>query len=505
MSESMGATGLKSLAQVTRFSVTKRTIEYDSQARKSVVCHRGHISQIPDFSKYSPTKSISELAPYVSPTLCAYPLQSKYVNQQHYYQNKDILEKHYLTKKPHPVSLSQLAQYFDDSNTLTKQKIVNSSRFVQQELVTRIAHKIHLLQTLPFNVVNNFHFSQVYESYYNIFERFRRYPTVKTIADNDKFARFLQSILSDFNSLNLPHLIMGALECRILDLYPPQKMDEVISSLLRARISRRLIVEEHLSITANYQSGKKENTLVLGDIFQECSAREFLLGAKAMCEKFIQDMYFQGIKLPEFVIDGNLELKFYFLPLHLKYLLGEVLRNSYEATMKEYIRLGLKNPEPITVTIVSNDQSFMFRISDRAGGIPHDEKTIWSFGKSKQLASESLNNFHKLPGLQTISLYDYMYDRDGGKPTSHPYKFTSLEPVSASNLPHGHKFEKPLLGLLERSSRYKLGIGLAMCKVYAEYWNGDLTVHSINGYGTDTVLKLGNLMYHTDKLQLDKV
>ncbi|KAM3159762.1 Protein-serine/threonine kinase [Lachancea thermotolerans] len=465
-----------------------------------------HISQIPEFSKYSPTKSISELAPYVSPTLCAYPLRSKYVNQQHYYQNQNILEKHYLTKKPHPVSLMQLAQYFDDSTALTKQKIVNSGNFVKQELVTRIAHKIHMLQMLPFDVVNNFHFCQVYESYYNIFERFRRYPAIKTIEDNEKFAEFLHTILSDFNSLNLPHLIMGALECRILDLYPPEKMDEVISSLLRARISRRLIVEEHLSITSNYHSGKKENTLVLGDIFQECSAKEFLLGAKSMCERFIQDMYFKGIKLPAFNIDGNTELKFLFLPLHLKYLLGEVLRNSYEATMLEYIRLGLQEPEPITVTIVSNESSFIFRISDRAGGIPHDEKTIWSFGKSKELARQSLSNFHKLPGLQTISLYDSVNGKGLTRSVDHPYKYTSLEPINASNLPSGlHKFEKPLLGLLERSSRYKLGIGLAMCKVYAEYWNGTLTVHSIPGYGTDTILKLGNLMYHTGKLQLDKV
>lgn len=174
--------------------------------------------------------------------------------------------------------------------------------------------------------------------------------------------------------------------------------------------------------------------------------------------------------------------------------------------MLEYIRLGLQEPEPITVTIVSNESSFIFRISDRAGGIPHDEKTIWSFGKSKELARQSLSNFHKLPGLQTISLYDSVNGKGLTRSVDHPYKYTSLEPINASNLPSGlHKFEKPLLGLLERSSRYKLGIGLAMCKVYAEYWNGTLTVHSIPGYGTDTILKLGNLMYHTGKLQLDKV
>ena len=59
--------------------------------------------------------------------------------------------------------------------------------------------------------------------------------------------------------------------------------------------------------------------------------------------------------------------------------------------------------------------------------------------------------------------------------------------------------------MLERLCRYKLDIGLAMCKVYAEYWNGDLTIHSMPGYGVDTVLRLFNLIKDTQKLQLDKV
>ncbi|SCV01040.1 LAMI_0G08966g1_1 [Lachancea mirantina] len=481
-----------------------------SRFRKCIKLHNksnvSDISQIPDFSKYSPIQSISELAPFISTTLKAYPSRSRYVNQQHFYQNQNILERDYLTRSPHPVSLAQLAQYFDDSSTLTKQKLISSGQFVKEELTIRIAHKLHLLQMLPFSVVNNFHFCQVYESYFNIFDRFRRYPSIKTLEDNEKFVRFLKRILSDFNTLNLPHLIMGALECHILDLYPPAEMDKVVSSLLRARISRRLIVEEHLSITSNFNSGKKKNTLVLGDIFQECSAKEYLLEAKDMCENFISDKYYKGIALPEFVIAGDVDLNFYFLPAHLKYLLGEILRNSYEATMKEFIRQGLNQPAKITATVISNKQSFIFRISDRAGGIPHDDKTIWSFGKSKNLAKESLSNFHKLPGLQTVSLYDYMYENTRKSSLTQQYKFTSLEPIGDTNLPESvYNFERPLQSLLKRSSRYKLGIALAMCKIYAEYWNGDLTVHSIQGYGTDTVLKLGNLMHHTDELQLDKV
>lgn len=472
--------------------------------------HTPDISQIPNFTKYSPIKPINEeLAPYVLETMKAFPSRSKHINQQHYYHNRTVLIQDYLRKRPHPMSLTQLAQYYDDSSQLTKQKIITSGKFVKEELSIRMAHKLNSLQQLPFHVVNNFHFVQVYESYYNIFERFRKYPTIRTIDDNWRFAAFLRQILQDFNSLNLPHLIMGALECTILELYPQDKMDELLSSLLRARISRRLIVEEHISITSNYASGKKENTLVLGDIFQECSAKEYIVDASKMCQKFIQDMYFEKVPLPELIIDGELDLKFYFLPTHLKYLLGEILRNTYEATVKDYIRQGLEKPQPIVITIVKNDESFIFRISDRAGGVPHNDKNIWSFGKSKERASESLENFHRLPGLQTVSLYDHLYQTKHAvsvDKANQPYRHTSLEPMSHSNLTSGKfRFETPLIRLMERSYRYKLGIGLAMCKVYAEYWNGDLTLHSLPGYGTDTVLKLGNLMHTPRKQQLDKV
>ncbi|CCD26735.1 protein kinase PKP2 NDAI_0I01660 [Naumovozyma dairenensis CBS 421] len=486
-----------------------------------------NISSVPDFTKYSPTRPINEeLTPYIYETLQGYRSESRYVNPQHYYHNDTVLIKDYLQKSPHAVSLTQLAQYYDDSTTLTKHKIINSGRFVKEELAIRMAHKIHKLQKLPFNVVNNFHLAQVYESYYNIFERFRKYPRIKTIDDNYKFCEFIKRILQDFNSLNLPHLVMGALECNVLDLLPREEIDSLLSSLLRARISRRLIVEEHLSITANYLSGKKENTLVLGDIFQECVAMDYLIRASKISEKFVQDMYFDSIPLPKLIVEGDTKLKFYFLPTHLEYILGEILRNIYEATIKDYIRKGIDKPEPIVVTIVKTEDSFLFRFADKAGGILHHDENIWSFGKSKERSIESLENFHKLPGLQTVAIYDHLYQSSSSSSPSslkafkvdgndqmtrtnaanRPYLHTSLEAMGHPNLTKGaYKFEMPLIEMLERAPRYKLGIGLAMCKTYAEYWNGDLTLNSIPGYGTDTTLKLGNLMAHTNKLQLDKV
>mgnify|MGYP003365453466 CR=1 FL=1 len=471
------------------------------------------LTQAPDFTKYSPVEPIKDgIAPYIVETMKAFPSDSRYINQQHYYQNKKILVDDYAKRQPHPVSLMQLAQYYDDSSTLTKQKIINSGKFVKEELAIRMAGKINLLQNLPFNVVNNFHFLQVYESYYNIFERFRKFPTIKTMEDNLKFSEFIKKILQDFNSLNLPHLIMGALECTIFDLYPQDKLDELLSNLLRSRISRRLIVEEHLSVTSNYITGKKENTLVLGDIFQECNAIDYLTNASKECEQFIQNMYFESIPLPKLIIEGQSNLKFYFLPTHLKYLLGEILRNAYEATMRQYIMKGLIKPNPITVTIVENPDTYIFRVSDQAGGLDHNNLTdLWSFGKSKEMARQSLNNFHKLPGLQNLSIYDDLSSSSSILPENtmksvEPYMNTSLAHTTQWNINKGHyKLEHPLIEMSQRPFRYKLGVGLAMCKVYAEYWNGDLRVHSMPGHGVDAVLTLGNLMKSTAKKQLDRV
>ncbi|KAH3903352.1 protein kinase PKP2 SCDLUD_000981 [Saccharomycodes ludwigii] len=480
-----------------------------------------YTTRLPDFTKYFPiSRRVNDIAKMIPNINGAYPQKSKYVNMQHYYQNRDVLLPYVLNKQPHPVSLKQLALYYDDDRAFTSSKIIQSANFVRNEIIIRIAHKIFKLQNLPFELVNNYHLVQVYESYYDIFDRFRRLPEIKSLQDNDKFVEFANGILSDYNVLNLPHLIMGALESRILNLFPQAEMDELLSELLRARISRRLMVEEHLSLTSNFSHGREKNRIVFGDIFKTCNAKEYLLNASKMCEDFVKIEYGPTATLPDFIIEGDDDLSFFFLPGHLTYLLGEILRNSYEATIKEAIRKGLHKPDRIKVTIVRNEQSHIFRISDRGGGVVFnhnatDSLNLWSFGKSVDLAKKSLDNFHKLPEFQSDNIYEarrMLANGDNGINSINSK--TTFENTSLSNMIEGNlgnkgnfynKYESSLIDMLKRLPRYKLGVGLALCKVYADYWNGDLNVHSIDGYGTDTVLKLGNLMYLTDKLQLDKV
>lgn len=448
----------------------------------------------PNFKLYH--EDIEQIAKHLA-DLGPYPPHSQYINPQHYYQNTVLMD--WSMRTPHPVTLRQLAAF---GKALNEEKIISSANFVRLELPIRIALKLRELQNLPFNVVNNFHLAKVYESYYDIFDRFRKIPPIRTIKDNEIFCQTLEEVLTDINLLNLPNLMMGALECCILKAMPQEQLDELVGSLLRARISRRLILEEHLSLTKNFSQNPNlpRSHNFIGDIFFKCSAVEHLQISANNAAKFISSLY-PNVKSPKLIIEGQKNLSFPFLTSHLHYLFGEILRNSYEATVKQFIKTNsnheIDEPPPIKVCIIENKDHVAFRFSDHGGGI--DIKPIgkiFSFGKDSISARDSLANFHKLPNLELESLYS--------KPSNIKERQKSLMKTSIGGIDNNYIKETTLINLIQRPANYKLGLGLAMCKVYADYWNGDLVMHSLNGYGTDTYLKLGKLAHTADKLQLDR-
>ncbi|CAI5757153.1 unnamed protein product [Candida verbasci] len=441
-----------------------------------------HDDFMSDISKEEIAKHLKNLGPF--------PTYSNILNPQHFYQNSVLLD--YSKKSPHPVSLRQLAGY---GNTLTKQKIINSANFVRIELPIRLAMRIRDLQTLPFGVVNNFHLAQIYESYYHSFNAFRKIPKIHTIEENKKFCETLSTLLDD-HVFNLSHLMMGALEVAIAESLPQNELDQFMSSMLRSRISRRVIVEEHLSLSQNYNTKPydKKPPHYLGEMFSDCNAAE---NFKQVCELVVKSLNFPIERMPNLEIDGDLDTNFQFMIPHLHYLLHELLRNSYEATIKNLATKTSKRLPNIKVTIINSPKEVSFRISDQGGGINHDKlKNIWSFGKSPKLARESLSNFHKIPGLQ---LYSNLKVTKAGSSIITP----NTEKFIETNTSLGEK-SSTLEGFMARSYEYKLGMGLPMCSVYADYWNGKLTMESLEGYGTDILLTLSKLGYHSNIIQLDR-
>ena len=57
-----------------------------------------------------------------------------------------------------------------------------------------------------------------------------------------------------------------------------------------------------------------------------------------------------------------------------------------------------------------------------------------------------------------------------------------------------------LSSLTSRPPNLRLGMGLPMSRVYAEYWAGSLELHSLEGYGVDAFLQISKLGNKNEQL-----
>jgi pyruvate dehydrogenase kinase 2/3/4 len=376
-----------------------------------------------------------------------------------------------------PIRPMSLRQLFFFGRNLTEARLLDSANYVRMELPTRLAHRLRDMQRLPYVVVTNPHLSLVYELYYKSFENFRRVPVVRTPADNDEFCKVISNSLKEHLAV-IPNLVTGVLECQ--DFVAPEIMDSFVQSMLRARISRRVIAEQHLALTETYNSPwhipspSSENDFV-GEVLLRCNAREVV----ERCGKIVQEMCDthdkHGPVVPEIKIQGHTDATFPYVLSHLEYTIGELLRNSVQAVMEKYPD-PQSPPPPIEVLICEAQQQVIIRISDRGGGIARDLLPhLWSFNKGPRNDSR-LQNLGQVPQLAaTIG----EIQKPGPRPA---------------------RRDSSLSQLAGRPPNLKLGMGLPMCKVYAEYWAGGLELHSLEGYGVDAFLQISKIGNQNEQL-----
>ncbi|KIX09826.1 uncharacterized protein Z518_00907 [Rhinocladiella mackenziei CBS 650.93] len=371
-----------------------------------------------------------------------------------------------------PISLRQL---FFFGRTLTESRLLSSANYVRMELPTRLAHRLREMQRLPYVVVTNPHLSLVYELYYKSFENFRRVPVIRTVEENDHFCKIIGENLREHLAV-IPNLVMGVLECQ--DLVSADTMDNFVQAMLRARISRRVIAEQHLALTETFNSPwhvpqpSSENEFV-GEVLLRCNAKEIIERCGRFTQEICKSSAGAGPIVPDIRIQGHVNATFPYVLSHLEYIIGELLRNSVQAVMDKY-RDSRKPPPPIDVLICEAPQHVVVRISDQGGGIPRDIMPfLWSFNKGPRSASR-LQNFKDVPTL-AATMQEVRQARD--------------------EVQGGRVRDSSLSTLASRPPGLKLGMGLPMSRVYAEYWAGGLELHSLEGYGVDAfwqISKLGN-------------
>lgn len=255
------------------------------------------------------------------------------------------------------------------------------------------------------------------------------------------------------------------------------------------RISRRVIAEQHLALTETFNSpwhfphSKDRSDLnadFVGEVFLKCNAKEVV----QECGKVAQDMMRQsldsGAKIPEIEVRGHLGATFPYILSHLEYIIGELLRNSIQAVTEKW-KSSSGNPPPIEVLICEAPQHVIIRISDQGGGIPREILPhLWSFCKGPRTQTR-LHNLGKVPAMAaTMQELKVANPASPGEKKESPIRQTSWR-------------DNSLATLSSRPPNLRLGMGLPMSRVYAEYWAGSLELHSLEGYGVDAFLQISKL------------
>ncbi|KAF3348203.1 hypothetical protein VD0002_g1873 [Verticillium dahliae] len=423
------------------------------------------------------------------------PPQCRHINNSAW-RAVSVLDE-WVAREARPISLRQLMVF---GRSLTEARLLSSANYVRTELPTRIAHRIRDMQQLPYGVVTNPHISDVYQLYHNAFDTFRKVKEVKTLEENDHLCSIIGKMLKTHLTV-IPKLAMGILESN--GHIDPAVLDHFMNTILRSRISRRVIAEQHLALTETFGAdwfspgAKLHESDFIGEVFIKCVARDVVERCSSAVEKLARSTYGPDVRVPEIKINGHLDASFPFILSHIEYIIGELLRNAVQAVIERQQRLAAEGgldattaahhqqqppPPPIEVTICEAQQHVMIRISDQGGGIPTNELPyLWSFSSGPQ-SRRRLENLRRVPKLAATMQELHVSDELGRADLKTP------------------SYESSLASLTGRPPNLRLGIGLPLSRVYAEYWAGGLELHSLWGYGVDAFLQISKLGNKNEQL-----
>ncbi|GAW18657.1 hypothetical protein ANO14919_081380 [Xylariales sp. No.14919] len=393
-------------------------------------------------------------------------------------------------KQQHSLSLADLVKH--GRPPLSETALLASANFTLNLLPIRLAHRIQALRHLPFIVVADPNVSRIYNNYLHSLSTLLpwQHRTISNLDEEIEFTSVLAELVSTHEN-TIPILAEGFVRCR--RYISPEDVANFLNTHLRARIGTRLIAEQHIAL--HYSSVPHfdprasptpcpEHPSFIGVIDTALSPAAIV----DTCAGFVAeicDLHY-GVR-PQWIIDGEPDTVFTFVPMHLEYIVSELLKNAFRATIEN------ESSQPIVITIAPEPPDA--GPPDLTLDPPAADKGAFRSDAIKPLDDNA-------PGV-TIRIRD----RGGGispdvLPNIFQFSFTtfnhddSADDVMSRNISHGSgRTPKDALGVISvasggRSSIAGLGYGLPLSRAYAEYFGGGIAVQSLYGWGTDVYLRL---------------
>ena len=109
---------------------------------------------------------------------------------------------------------------------------------------------------------------------------------------------------------------------------PHLHLDSFLEAMLRSRISRRVLAEQHININ-NGRAG------YIGIVCTTLSLSDSVDLAAGRCKQVCIETFGSA---PEVIVTGDLGLRVPYIPAHIDYMLYELLKNASRAVMERHSR-----------------------------------------------------------------------------------------------------------------------------------------------------------------------
>ncbi|TRY70657.1 hypothetical protein TCAL_02866 [Tigriopus californicus] len=350
------------------------------------------------------------------------------------YYNQTAIDK---AAAQHSVRLAPATIMYSGSQS-THHNVMRSAQYLHKELPIRIAHRISGIRSLPFIVGCNPTILSVHELYIRAFHILNDFPEIVTSEDEEKYSQVVKDLLDDHKDV-VSLLAEGFRESR-RHIEDEELVSRYLDRNLTSRLGIRMLATHHLHL-------KEKKDGHVGIVNVNMTLKNVIQRWITFVQQITEDRY--GFA-PAVKISGHISARFPYIEMPLDYILPELLKNAFRATIESHPGVKGAALPPVNVIIANNETDFIVKISDRGAGIPHDQvnKVVQYNFSTAEKSTDSL--------IKDDIFGNFMETMN--RTTSGPM--------------HG------------------FGFGLPTSRAYAEYLGGSLQIYSMQGLGTDVYLRL---------------
>lgn len=354
--------------------------------------------------------------------------------------------------------MQAMGQVVVDPNATDQKRLkalITSAEFLRNEIPIRVAKLVNYLHRFPFELYHNPEIDAIAQVCKKTFADFIAFKEIKTKEDEIKFLNVCKKTLRIHGSMYYD--FSKGLAGENLTLDEMKMVQPAIDRFHMGRIGTRMLLSHYVAV-------HEKRPGWIGVIEKKCDISQVIQEVYSDIIRIFDQQSNTHSPIPLLELKGKAE-KFTYVPAHLQYILFELLSNSVRAVNREWKDRKRQIP-PIKVIISDGKEDVVIKISDRGGGMDRS----------------SVHN-----------IWTYLFS-----PICYKNSELILKKIEESNRSAIEIFGRhgPLLTDADRHIFGFAGaFGLPICRLYAQYFGGDIKLFSMEGHGTDVYVylrKLGN-------------